>query len=248
MTNDPATMTTRPPAQLSVACVDDDTLIRLGFAELLRNLGDVRTYDNATALVRDAPDVDVVVLDLWLPGSTDPNHPAACLQGAGAVREIHRLGYPILLYTNERRREVLAACLAAGAQGIVHKTEPFAAVEHAITVVAAGGGVITTELAGLAEAVTARGDMPSLSPRQLDVLRGRARGESFKAIGARLFISPKTAEAYMGEVSKRFASFLATHSPADLERYLGVGVGDLLGPQPGCEECTAREARTPRGA
>lgn len=60
------------------------------------------------------------------------------------------------------------------------------------------------------------------------MLRGRARGETYKAIGARLGIAPKTAEEYMGEVNRRFSDYLRTHSPADLERRLGIGTGDLL--------------------
>lgn len=215
---------------LSVACVDDDTLIRLGFADLVPGIGRVLTYDSMGPLLADPPQVDVVVLDLWLHAGADPALRPRILQGASAVAALHRLGYPVLVYTNERRRHVLAACLAAGAQGVVHKAEPLEAVEAAIRTVAAGGGVVTSGLAGLAEAVERRGELPTLSPRQLEVLRGRARGESFKAIGTRLYISPKTAEAYMGEVSKRFADFMQSHSPADLENHLGVGVGDLLDP------------------
>ncbi|MDO5697002.1 MAG: response regulator transcription factor [Dermatophilus congolensis] len=217
-------------AGVTVACVDDDTLIRLGFADLVPGLGQVLVYERLEPLLADPPDVDVVVLDLWLHAGADPDSEPNLIQGARAVEALHRLGYRVLVYTNERRRHVLAGCLAAGALGIVHKSEPMDAVAAAIRTVAAGGGVVTSALAGLAEAVERRGELPTLSPRQLEVLRGRARGESFKAIGARLYISPKTAEAYMGEVSKRFADYLQSHSPADLENHLGVGIGDLLDP------------------
>lgn len=215
---------------VTVACVDDDTLIRLGFAGMVPGVGRVLPYDSVEPLLADPPRVDVVVLDLWLNGGSDPDERLEFFHGARAIEALHRLGYPVLVYTSERRRHVLAGCLAAGAQGVVHKSESMEAVASAIRTVAAGAGVVTSGLAGLAEAVERRGELPALSPRQLEVLRGRARGESFKAIGARLFISPKTAEAYMGEVSKRFADFLRDHSPADLEKYLGVGVGDLLDP------------------
>ena len=60
------------------------------------------------------------------------------------------------------------------------------------------------------------------------MLRARARGESFKSIGARLYIAPKTAEEYMSEVTQKFAKYLRHHSAADLEHHLGVGPGDLL--------------------
>lgn len=215
---------TSPP--VTVACVDDDTLIREGVSRLLDGLSVAATFDRAEAFLAARPVADVVLLDLWLPREWPLT--AVALQGMAAVAAVTQAGYRVLIYTNERRREVLAGCLAAGASGVVHKSEPLSSVISAVRAVAAGQVVITTALAGLAEVVQRRGTMRPLSPRQLEVLRGRARGESFKSIGARLFIAPRTAEEYMAEVTRRFADYLVNHSPADLERLLGVGTGDLL--------------------
>jgi len=90
-----------------------------------------------------------------------------------------------------------------------------------IAAVAAGEVVITTALTGLAEAVERRGSVPELTERQVQVLRGRARGEPFKTIASRLDISRKTAEEHMAAVTLRFSTYLRTHSPGDLERHLG---------------------------
>ena len=54
--------------------------------------------------------------------------------------------------------------------------------------------------------------MPGLTPRQLEVLRARARGLSYKAIGSAMFLSPKTVEEYMAEVNRKFADYLRDHS------------------------------------
>ena len=70
--------------------------------------------------------------------------------------------------------------------------------------------------------------MAHLPERQAQVLRARARGEAYKSIATRLYLSPKTVEGYMSDVSKQFADYLADHSEADLERLLGIGPGDLL--------------------
>jgi FixJ family two-component response regulator len=134
----------------------------------------------------------------------------------------------VVIYTNEHRRIVLAGCLAAGAQGIVHKTEPLDALAAAATAVASDEVVITPALVGLAEVVERRGELPSLSTRQRQVLAGRARGETFRRIARSLGISEKVAHEYMGEVTAKFADYLRSHSPADLERRLGIGAGDLL--------------------
>ena len=216
-----------PQHRVTVASVDDDTLIREGVARLLTGLDVVATFARVEALLDARPVVDVVLLDLSIPTALAAS-PVDILQGVRGVAAVVQAGYRVLIYTNERRREVLAGCLAAGAQGVVHKSEPLPAIVEAARAVACGQIVITTALTGLAEVVQRRGRLAALSPRQLEVLHGRARGESFKSIGARLYIAPKTAEEYMSEVNRRFAEYLRDHSPADLERVLGVGPGDLL--------------------
>jgi DNA-binding NarL/FixJ family response regulator len=216
-----------PHHRVTAASVDDDTLIREGVARLLTGLDVVATFARVEAMLDAHPVVDVVLLDLSIPPALAASS-VDILQGVRGVAAVAQAGYRVLIYTKERRREVLAGCLAAGAQGVVHKSEPLPAIVEAARAVAGGEIVITTALIGLAEVVQRRGRLVALSPRQLDVLRGRARGESFKSIGARLYIAPKTAEEYMSEVNRRFAEYLRDHSAADLERLLGVGPGDLL--------------------
>jgi DNA-binding NarL/FixJ family response regulator len=219
--------TRTPQRRVTVASVDDDTLIREGVARLLTGLDVVATFPRVEALLEARPVVDVVLLDLSIPAAL-VSRPRDILQGVCGVAAVAQAGYRVLIYTNECRREVLAGCLAAGAHGVVHKSEPLPAIVQAARAVADGQIVVTTALTGLAEVVQRKGSMARLSPRQLEVLRGRARGESFKSIAARLYIAPKTAEEYMSEVNGRFAEYLRDHSAADLERLLGVGLGDLL--------------------
>lgn len=221
------------PRTLRVACVDDDTLIREGLRRLLPGFEVVGAFASVEAFLTARLDVDVLLLDLHLhdpsdlPRRTDPGRTVA-LNGSAGVKAATAAGHRVLIYTNERRRLVLAGCLAAGARGIVHKSEPLDALLDAARRVSREQIVVTTALIGLAEVVERRGGLPNLSPRQLDVLRGRARGEAYKSIAARLSISSKTAEEYMSEVTKRFSAYLCDHSAADLERHLGVGEGDLL--------------------
>jgi DNA-binding NarL/FixJ family response regulator len=240
-------ITRTPQGRVRVASVDDDTLIREGVARLLTGLDVVATFPRVEALLDALPVVDVVLLDLSIPaaamvgtsskgGSSSKGASSSqgvssskgFLQGVCGVAAVAQAGYRVLIYTNECRREVLAGCLAAGAHGVVHKSEPLPAIVAAARAVANGQFVVTTALTGLAEVVQRRGSLARLSPRQLEVLRGRARGEPFKSIAARLHIAPKTAEEYMSEVNRRFAEYLRDHSAADLERLLGVGPGYLL--------------------
>ncbi|MGW4695062.1 LuxR C-terminal-related transcriptional regulator [Kitasatospora cineracea] len=206
-----------------MAVVDDDTVIREGLPYLLRELRVVLAVSSVEELLMVRPAADVVLLGLVLTGTGRTE----VRQGAAAVEAGHR----VLIYTNERRREVLVGCMAAGARGVVHKAEPLPALAGAVAEVAADRVVITQALVGLAELAERRCGLMSLTVRQREVLSARARGEAFRSIAERLFISKKTAEEHMSVVTAKFADFLRDHSPADLERELGLGPGDLLHPR-----------------
>ncbi|WP_375503087.1 LuxR C-terminal-related transcriptional regulator [uncultured Jatrophihabitans sp.] len=208
---------------IRIASIDDDTVIRLALPLLLPHIEVLGTYQSTEKFLIVSPNVDVVLLDLHLSSDEDDR-----AQGARAVARVAAAGHRVLLYTNERRREVLAGCIAAGAHGITHKTDSIQALADAIDKVAAGGLVIPHSLTGLIELLDRRGATEALTPRQREVLSARARGESFAAIAERLYISKRTAEDHMAKATSRFAEYLRTHSPADLERRLGIGPGDLL--------------------
>jgi two-component system nitrate/nitrite response regulator NarL len=222
MTTAPASH--EPARRIRVASIDDDTVIRRGLPVLLDHVEVVGSYPDTGEFLTAHIDVDVVLLDLVLTGTGRPG----VVQGAAAIRALITASHRVLIYTNERRRAVLVACLAAGACGVVHKAEPISALEDAITTVASGEVVITQALVGLAELAERRGELPTLSARQRQVLSARARGEPFQSIADRLYISRKTAEEYMAAVTNKFAEFLRDHSAADLERHLGIAPGDVL--------------------
>lgn len=212
----------------TVAVIDDDTVIREGLPLLLPGVEVVLTarhLDEFDARAPRAGVIDVVLLDLNLAGLGGGGRP----HGRRAVEDLHGRGHRCLIFTNERRLLVLAGCLAAGARGLVHKAEPTGRLQEAVERVAAGGVVLSTAVTGLAEAVSRAGRLPALTERQRQVLGARARGEPFRDIADRLYITNRTAEEHMSAVAAKFADYLRTHSPADLERELGLAPGDLMG-------------------
>ena len=65
--------------------------------------------------------------------------------------------------------------------------------------VAQGGTVVPPELAaGLADQIRLRGQAagPALSPRELEVLQGFARGLSIPALAAELYLGPSTVKTH----------------------------------------------------
>lgn len=243
--------------RLRVAVVDDDTLIREGVALVLTDFDVVSATADVTSFLNSGLDpsmVDVVILDLRLSGPLEnalrvgagqheprgrdaepiragerAEPPAAVtLQGRAAVAALAGAGYPVLIYTNDRRPVVLAACLAAGARALVHKTESLQTLQTAVEAVAAGRLRMNAEVAGVAEVLLHRGRLPALPPRQVQVLQGRARGETFASIARRLNLSERTVESYMRDVTTKFSEYLSDHSAADLESDLGLASDDLL--------------------
>lgn len=212
--------------RIRVAIVDDDTVIRMGLPTLLPDVDVVRAVRTVEELRNLPPtDVDVVLLDLNLNGVGEGVSP---LVGRRAVEQIANAQFRCLIYTNEHRRLVLAGCIASGALGVVHKSERIEVLQAALQRVASNHMVLSPAVAGLAETVLRTGPIRALSPRQVEVLRGRARGESFRSIAQRLYISERTAEDHLAAAVVKASQYLDARSPGDVERELGLRPGDLM--------------------
>jgi two-component system nitrate/nitrite response regulator NarL len=94
---------------------------------------------------------------------------------------------------------VVFRALQEGANGYLSKEARRSEIVDAVIEVARGGTVVPPELAaGLAEQIRRRGhgDLPVLSPRELQVLQGFARGLSIPALAAELYLGPSTVKTH----------------------------------------------------
>jgi DNA-binding NarL/FixJ family response regulator len=215
---------TQSDQRLTAAVIDTQTTSRLALPLLLPSIRFTGVYETTDQFLAAAPSAAVVAMDLHLDGlGHRPTH-----QRFESVSAVAQAGYRVCIYTSERTNVVLVAALVAGAHGVVHKAEPMHDLESALRHVAAGETVITPALGGLAEMAERQHLIPRLTPRQHQILAARARGEKFDSIARRLFISKKVAEEHWAAVASKFGDFLHQHSPADLERLLGLDPGDLL--------------------
>ena len=207
------------------ACVvDDATPVRESLIAIMPRLLDVGRFATVEELLASGIEADVVVLDLHLVNSSQPQ----VRQGLAAVRAVAHAGHRVCVYSQEERRFVLAACLAAGAAGVVSKWVPLADAEEAFCEVAADGVVVPTELMGLLETLVRRRSITVLGPRQRDVLAGRARGLSYAQLSRRLHVGESTLRGYWRDVSHQLSAYLQQTTAADLESALGLAPGDLL--------------------
>lgn len=207
-----------------IALIDDLPVVRSGFAIAHPGLEVVGTYPDSENFLRDAPTVDVVLVDLKLATGAS----AGVQQGRGAIRALAAAGYVICIYTEETRDLVLALCLRAGAQGITHKYDAPAVTTDNVDRVAAGAFVISSSLVGVAELLQRYGKLPEITDKQREVLRLRARGIGWADIADQLYITIAAAHDRMNGVNEKFAHYLQSSTPADIEREFGIGIGDLL--------------------
>lgn len=215
-----------PAARPRVVMIDDSTVIRGGFATVHPELDVVGAYPTVEDFEAGPVRCDVVLLDLLLRGPQGAG--AGIKQGRNAIRAIRNLDLPVCLYTDERRVLVLALCLRAGANGVVHKSDRPETAVRAVREIAQGQVAITQSLIGLAELLDRRGAGLELSPRQRQVISARARGRQWADIAATHFITEDTAREHYRAACAKLRRYLRDASPGDLERSVGAAPGDVF--------------------
>jgi DNA-binding NarL/FixJ family response regulator len=192
---------------MKLLIIDDHPVVRDGLAALLRQLGPEVTVllaegvSQGLGLADVHPDLDVVILDLMMPGS----------DGFGALHEFGRLQPQlpvVVLSSSEDPRDVRRA-LASGALGYIPKSAPPRTILAAVQFVLAGNVFVPTLMAQDTASTrdqAADHGFPksgvSLTSRQIDVLRLLCEGRSNKDIGRTLGVSQKTVKVHVTAIFK----------------------------------------------
>lgn len=192
---------------IRVFLVDDQALVRAGFAMVVASQGDMRVVgeagDGREALARLAiTPADVVLMDVRMPR----------MDGVEATRQLLARPEPVprvIILTTFDLDEYAFAALRAGASGFLLKDAPPEDLLSAIRTVWQGDAVIapsTTRrlLDHVAATLPAPHSDPdplaALTERERDVLLQVARGASNAEIAARLFLSEGTVKTHVGHI------------------------------------------------
>ncbi|MFF5896141.1 response regulator [Streptomyces argenteolus] len=197
---------------IRVIIVDDQAMVRAGFAALLAAQSDID-------VVGEAPDgrrgvevsrtvhPDVVLMDVRMPE----------MDGLAAAREllsppagvVHRP--KVLMLTTFDVDDYVYEALRAGASGFLLKDAPPADLISAVRVVAAGDALLAPSVTRrlIADFARQRPAAPTggpalrlnaLTPRETEVLELIARGLSNQEIAARLVLAEQTVKTHIGRV------------------------------------------------
>ncbi|MFI8103841.1 response regulator [Streptomyces sp. NPDC086023] len=197
---------------IRVLIVDDQAMVRAGFAALLSAQSDIDVVGEAAdgrqgVAVARAVHPDVVLMDVRMPE----------LDGLAAAREIldpppgvlHRP--KVLMLTTFDVDDYVYEALRAGASGFLLKDAPPADLISAVRVVAAGDALLAPSvtrrlIADFAASRPApRADraalrLNGLTPRETEVLELVARGLSNQEIAGHLVLAEQTVKTHIGRV------------------------------------------------
>jgi two-component system nitrate/nitrite response regulator NarL len=182
--------------RVEVVVIDDHPFFRDGVSRGLTNSGLITVVaeaengrDGLAAIAEHKPQVAVV--DYQMPD----------LDGIAVTQAVVRDGLPtrVLLLSAITDSPVVFRALEVGASGYLSKDARRAEIVDAVMSVAQGRTVVPPELAGsLAQEIRLRAQPagPVLSERELQVLKGFARGLSIPQLAKELFIGASTVKTH----------------------------------------------------
>ncbi|MBL8405351.1 MAG: response regulator transcription factor [Dechloromonas sp.] len=210
---------------MRIVLIDDHAVVRTGYRRLLSAepgfevVGEASSADEANALViRALPDVALV--DLSLKGSSGIEAIRGMLARLPTLR--------ILVLSMHDSAGHVTQALKSGAHGYLTKyCEPDEVID-AIRRVAAGRRAFSADIADIlaGEAIDGETPLHQLTPREFEVLRLLAHGETASDIADAMHLSPKTIFNYLSLIRQKLDAdsdfkllhFAARHGLVDMHR------------------------------
>ncbi|KQW04749.1 LuxR family transcriptional regulator [Leifsonia sp. Root4] len=194
---------------IRVVVADDHPIVRSGIVGLLRGasdievVGEARDGAEAVRLVAELTP-ELVLMDLRMP----------VLDGVAATAQIMETlpGTRVLILTTYESDELILGAIEAGAGGYLLKAAPQEEILAGVRAVAAGETVLAPSIAAklvqrvradAAGSGVAASAAPALSPRELEVLRLVAAGQSNPRIARALFIGEATVKTHLQHVFEK---------------------------------------------
>jgi DNA-binding NarL/FixJ family response regulator len=200
---------------LKVLVIDDHPLVQEGVSAALESLADkvtvmaARDAEQGLALAAENPDLDLVLLDLALPG----------MSGFNLIGKLHeRLpSLPVVVLSALEDPENVRHAINAGAMGFVPKSAATRVLIEVLQQVLEGNVTVPLALQSVGQPVShalpgggtssaaspgGEPDVALLTLRQLEVLSRVCQGKTNKQIATELGLSEKTVKAHVTAIFK----------------------------------------------
>jgi two-component system, NarL family, response regulator len=202
-------MKSSPANVIRVLIADDHPVVREGLSAILRSEPDIQVVAEATDGVHacalyDQHLPDVVILDLRMPRK----------DGLHVVTDLMSSRRPkprIIVMTTYETEDDVRRALQAGAKSYLVKGAVPEQILETVRRVAAGEALVPSKIASV---LTESLGHPELSPRELQVLRRLAAGNSNKEIGEMLQITEHTVKAHVKAILLKFGAVGRTEAIA----------------------------------
>jgi DNA-binding NarL/FixJ family response regulator len=179
---------------LGVILADDHAIFRQGLAALLEGEPDIEVLAQAADgegawRVIETHQPGIAILDLAMPQAT----------GIEVARRVQAaaLDTRVVLLTMHDDGATALQAQEVGVAGFVVKDNSFEELALAVRSAAAGGTFVSPTVRAKLNTLMRSGERPvALSPRERQVVRLIAAGQSSKEIGRALAISPRTVDTY----------------------------------------------------
>ncbi len=215
-----------------VLIADDHPLFREAIRDVVEDLfgtgGRELTCLEATGveellrLARGHEDLDLILLDLFMPGAHGLSHLMALRRRMPET--------PVVVISSLHDAETVRQAITCGAAGFIPKSSPKDLIATALQLVFAGGIYLPRELLGEPEPAKDRpadrgaaGDDPfsgPLTPRQVEVLNLVAEGKSNKRIAYELSISEMTVKAHVTAILRKLGVVSRAQAIVRFQRHL----------------------------
>ncbi|KPU59988.1 MULTISPECIES: response regulator transcription factor [Pseudomonas] len=161
--------------------------------------------DSALALTREHDDLDLILLDLNMPGMHGLNGLINLRNEAPTI--------PVVIVSAEQDKQIVLQAITYGAVGFITKSSPRAQMTDAIQQILNGNVYLPPDIIRTAKSSTQRrmNDTPSFPPellqaltrKQLQVLERMTKGESNKQIAYTLEIAETTVKAHVSAILRK---------------------------------------------
>ena len=198
-------LTLSEAAQYRLVIADDHPLFRGAMREAVSGLfarpsiAEAGTFDEVSAILDRASDVDLILLDLAMPG----------VRGFSGLMYLRAQypGVPVVVVSANDEPSVIRRCMDFGASGFIPKTLGVDTMREAIAIVLKGGvwtpPDVDLSTATDADTTALLARLSTLTPQQVRVLMMLSEGLLNKQIAYELSVSEATVKAHVSAILQK---------------------------------------------